>query len=347
MSSKEYKEITFTSYDIDTLSKLVHTCTNTDSSDADSSIFKEDVISTFAKINEFVLETVQKKSDPEFNKLSVPMSELITPVQNDSNLLTHFELNSELMKVAYLKDYRNVDTIKEAVRMMIILNRVIFHDKELVTTNTSDTDKYKEPHKLVTSKEVQTEFNDLIRNFLKRNIMMLKSSIDSIPVDFLHEQYKESNDEDILFVEYNNIKMEEAEESNAFEILSKLFGIIFERTNQIKENRLEMSFSNLFDFSKIFQQDPDDISIFTDDSQEIDKDTLSDIHRFRKKIKVKKLRDIFGKALVDVKRKGKINLGDKNLDVFLNLFLKEDPKKIILLIDNFLTLARPLGNSIF
>ena len=228
--------------------------------------------------------------------------------------------------------------------MMILLNRVTFHDKELVTTNTSDKNDFKEAHKLVTNKDVQTEFNDLIRNFLKRNIMKLKSSIDSIPVDFLHEQYKESNDEDILFVEYNNIKMEEAEESNAFEILSKLFNIIFERTNQIKENRLEMSFKNLFDFNKIFQQDPDDISIFTDDSKEIDNDTLSDVQRYRKKIKVKKLRDIFKKALVDVKRKGKINTGDKNLDVFLNLFLKEDPKKIILLIDNFLSLARPLGN---
>ena len=112
MSSKEYKEITFTSYDIDTLSKVVHTWINTNPSDADNNIFKEDVIETFVKINEYTLETVQKKADTEFSKLSVPMNELITPVLNDSNLLTHFELNAELMKVAYLKDYRNVDTIK-------------------------------------------------------------------------------------------------------------------------------------------------------------------------------------------------------------------------------------------
>ena len=272
------------------------------------------------------------------------MNELIIPVMNDGNLLTHFELDPELMKVAYLKDYRNVDTIKEAVRMMIIFNRIIFHDKELVTTNTGNDDDPREGHKLVKSKEVQTEFNDLIRNFLKRNIIMLKSSIDSLPIDFLHEQYKDSNDEDILFVEYNNIIMEEKEESNAFEIMSKLFNIIFERTNQIKENKLEMSFKTLFDFNQIFQQDPDDISIFTDDSKEMEKDSVSEAQKFRKKIKVKKLKDIFKKALVDVKRKGKIDTGDKNLDVFMNLFLKEDPKKIILLIDNFLTLARPLGN---
>ena len=50
INSKEYKEITFTSYDIDTLSKVVHTCTNTVASDNDSSIFKEDVIDTFVKI---------------------------------------------------------------------------------------------------------------------------------------------------------------------------------------------------------------------------------------------------------------------------------------------------------
>ena len=56
------------------------------------------------------------------------------------------------------------------------------------------------------NKEVQTEFNDLIRNILKRNLLEIKSHIDSIPLESLSEQYKDSNDEDLLYMEFRNIK---------------------------------------------------------------------------------------------------------------------------------------------
>lgn len=62
--------------------------------------------------------------------------------------------------------------------------------------------------------------------------------------------------------------------------------------------------------------------------------------RIENKIKATKLKDIFKRALVDLKRKGRIDTGDRNLDKFLNFFVKEDSKKIILLIDQFLSLAK-------
>lgn len=133
---------------------------------------------------------------------------------------------------------------------MILLNRVILHDKTLVVKNLGDKEAETKSHKLCTSKELQTEFDDLIRNYFKRHILGLKSFIDSIPEDDIHVQYKDSNDEDLLFTEFNNlIASEPGEEISALGVFSHLFDKLYERIRQIKENEGEMSFKVLFDFT--------------------------------------------------------------------------------------------------
>lgn len=94
---------------------------------------------------------------------------------------------------------------------MLLLNRVLLHDKTMIAKNLGEGESSHEGHKLTTSKESQTEFNDVIRNFFKRNILLLKSRIDSLPNNDLEVQYRDSNDEDILFLEFNNLQVEENE----------------------------------------------------------------------------------------------------------------------------------------
>ena len=258
--------------------------------------------------------------------------------------MSHFEVNSTLAKLAYLKDYRNVDTIREATRTMILLNRVLLHDKTLITMNL-DPENPEAPtaHKLMTNQDAQTEFNDLIRNFFKRHILSLKSRIDSLPSNDLSKQYRDSNDEDILFLEFNNLIIsEDSEECNALELLSNVFNKLSERIDEIKQCKAEMSFSVIFDFCKIYPDDDENISIFTTDSDDSDPQSYLQGKQYQKKIKAEKLKDVFKRALVDIKRKGRIDTGDRNLDKFLGFFIKEDPKKIVLLVDNFLSLVQTI-----
>lgn len=151
---------------------------------------------------------IKRNSDKAYAKMSIPIAEIIVPIFGDDGVLTHFEINTMLAKLAYMRDYRSVDTIREATRTITLLNRVLLHDRTLVIKNfDSENDSHAIVHKVVTNNEVQTDFNDVIRNFFKRNILDTKSYIDSILRADLHEQYKDSNDEDVLFLEFNNIKI--------------------------------------------------------------------------------------------------------------------------------------------
>jgi len=138
-----------------------------------------------------VLTGVKKNSDRSFDKLAIPINELIIPIYDERQVLTHFEMSPILMKLAYMKDYRNTDTIKEGLRTMILLNRVLLHDKTFVASNASEHEQGEEKYKLCKNSEVQTEFNDLIRNYFKGNILVIKSRIDAIPIESLNEQYSE------------------------------------------------------------------------------------------------------------------------------------------------------------
>jgi hypothetical protein len=211
-ASKEYKDIQFADYDIEILCKLLKEQANLPS--ISPSMFSPNIISSFEEVNKAIVSGIQKNSDKSFDSLSIPTTDLITPVFDDGQILTHFELNPQLMKLAYLRDFRNNDTIKEGMRTMILLNRVLLNDKTLVSTNLGENNKFQQ-HTICTNDAVQTEFNDLIRNFFKRNLLKLKSFIDCVSLEDLHKQYNDSNDEDILYIEFSNFKVSESEPQNS------------------------------------------------------------------------------------------------------------------------------------
>lgn len=164
------------------------------------------IIEAFNFINTTILEGVNLNKDRNFEKLSIPVNELVVPIYDERQILTHFELNPTLMKLAYMRDYRNTDTIREGIRMMILLNRVYLHDKTLITQNSDATEGADIAYRMKTNKECQTEYNDLIRNFMRRHLLSLKSHVDSIPLESLTDQYKDSNDEDLIFMEFRNVQ---------------------------------------------------------------------------------------------------------------------------------------------
>lgn len=76
----------------------------------------QDIIKTFETLNQRIVFGIKLNRDRNFDKLSIPISDLIIPKYDERQVLTHFEVNPTLMKLAYLKDYRNTDTIKEGMR---------------------------------------------------------------------------------------------------------------------------------------------------------------------------------------------------------------------------------------
>ena len=54
---------------------------------------------------------------------------------------------------------------------------------------------------------------------------------------------------------------------------------------------------------------------------------------------------MFKRALLDLKLKGRIDTGDSVLNIFLGFFLNEDPKKVVLLVDNFLTVSQSIRRN--
>ncbi|CAI2365470.1 unnamed protein product [Moneuplotes crassus] len=341
-ASKEFKDLKFDVYDTDSLSKFCRKHANIKQFEISTS----NIIEAFNFINTTILQEVHTNKDRNFEKLSIPVNELVIPVYDERQILTHFELNPTLMKLAYMRDYRNTDTIREGIRLMILLNRVYLHDKTLATQNSDSTGGVDIAYRMKTNKECQTEYNDLIRNFMRRNLLFLKSHIDSIPLESITEQYKDSNDEDLIFMEFRNIqsrvkpdiKSEQTlnEEVNTFSLLTKLFDSLKNRINEIMENEGEISLDSLFDYNKIYKEEKDNVSIFTDEGNDNCFDTE------RKKIKAKKLKPVLKRALLDLKIKGRIDTGDSILNTFLGFFLNEDPKKIILLVDSFCSLAKNL-----
>ena len=197
-------------------------------------------------------------------------------------------------------------------------------------------------------------------------MLTLKSLIDSIPYDSLQAQYKESTDEDILMMEFSNISPQSAttpisdpqlnrrnngqldngeEETTATGLFTKLFQKVFDRIGQIKECEVAMTTKVLFDFSRVYKHEEDNLSIFSDKPEYTTSRTYGFDKTPKRKLKVTKLKHVFKRALVDLKQKGRIDTGDSNINILLKFFLDENTQKITLLVDNFLTMARLLKSK--
>jgi hypothetical protein len=106
-----------------------------------------------------------------------------------------------------------------------------------------------------------------------------------------------------------------------------------------------MSLMKLFEFTKIFKEEEENLSIFTDDEDNDESMYNYSLAQKPRRLKVTRLKPILKRALLDLKQKGRIDTGDANLNIFLKFFLNEDPKKTVLLVDNFLALAKLMKGS--